>query len=86
MKLHVLVYQIVSLRIEYGNYEDSATTRNKLAAETMRTIRRRKDLESTDELEQAQKLLDFYGERAKSRRTFQPLLALKPPVRLMWSA
>jgi hypothetical protein len=86
LKLHVLVHQIVSMRIEYGNYEDSRTVRNKLAGETLRSISRRKEIENTDELQQAQKLLDVYTERAKSRRTFQPLLNLKPPVRLMWSA
>jgi hypothetical protein len=85
LKLHVLVYQIVSLRIEYGNYEDSVTVRNKLAAETMRSISRRKELENTGELEQAQKLLDFYAESAKGRRTFHPMVTRKPPVRIMQS-
>jgi len=85
LKLHVLVYQIVSLRIEYGNYEDSLTIRNKLAAQTLRSIRRSKELENTGELEQAQKLLDFYAERAKCRPTFHPMGTSKPPVRIMQS-
>jgi len=85
LKLHVLVYQIVSLRIEYGNYEDSATIRNKLATQTLRSIRRSKELENTGELEQAQKLLDFYAERAKCRPTFHPMGTSKPPVRIMQS-
>jgi hypothetical protein len=80
LKLHVLVHQIVSLRIQYGNYEDSGTIRNKLAAQTLRTICRRKELENTGELEQAQKLLDFYAERAKSRPTFHPMATPKPAV------
>jgi len=81
LKLHVLVYQIVSLRIEYGNYEDSETVRNKLAAQTLRSICRRKEVENTGELEQAQKLLDFYLETAKSRPTFHPITTTKPPER-----
>jgi hypothetical protein len=85
LKLHVLVHQIVSLRIEYANYEDSVTMRNKLAAETLRSICRRKEIENTDELEQAQKLLDVYAERAKCRPTFHPMGAPQPPVRTMQS-
>lgn len=85
LKLHVLVHQIVSLRIEYGNYEDSVTIRNKLAAETLRSICRRKELENTGELEQAQKLLDFYAERAKCKPTFHPVVTPNPPVRIMQS-
>jgi len=85
LKLHMLVYQIVSLRIEYGNYEDSGTIRNKLAAETLRSISRRKEVENTSELEQAQKLLDFYAERAKCRPTFHPWGTPKPTVRIMQS-
>jgi hypothetical protein len=85
LKLHVLVHQIVSLRIEYGNYEDSGTIRNKLAAQTLRSICRRNELENTGELEQAQKLLDLYAERAKSRPTFHPTATPKPPVRIMQS-
>jgi hypothetical protein len=84
LKLHVLVYQIVSMRIEYGNYEDSGSIRNKLAAETLRSISRRREIENTGELEQAQKLLDIYAERAKCRPAFHSW-ATKPTVRIMQS-
>ena len=83
LKLHVLVHQVVSLRIEYGKYEDSSTIRNKLAAQTLRSIRRRKDIENISELEQAQKLLDFYAEKLKRKPTFNPMVAPKRPARIM---
>jgi hypothetical protein len=85
LKLHVIVYQIVSLRIEYGNYEDSETVRNKLAAQTLRSIAKRKEVENTDELEQAQKLLDLYSETAKGRPTLHPMTSTKPPERITQS-
>jgi len=85
MKLHVLVHQIVSLRIEYGNYEDSATVRNKLAAETRRSICKRNEIENTGELEQAQKMLDFYAERAKCRPAFRPMVTPRPRVTISYS-
>jgi len=80
LKLHVLVHQVVFLRIEYGKYEDSSTVRDKLAAQTLRSIRRRKEIENIGELEQAQKLLDFYTERVKCKPTFNPMVAPKPPA------
>ena len=83
LKLHVLVHQVVSLRIEYGKYEDSSTIRNKLAAQTMRSISRRKEIENIGELEQAQKLLDFYAEMIKCKPTFNPMVSPKPPARIM---
>ena len=83
MKLHVLVHQVVSLRIEYGKYEDSSTIRDKLAAQTLRSIRRRKEIENIGEVEQAQKLLDFYAEMVKCKPTFNPMVAPKPPARIM---
>jgi len=85
MKLHVLVHQIVSLRIQFGNYEDSATVRNKLAAETMRSICKRKELQKTDELEQAQRLLACYAERAKGRPTLRPVVTPKPRVTITYA-
>jgi len=83
LKLHKLVHQVVSLRIEYGKYEDSSTVRNKLEAQTLRSIRRRMEIENIGELEQAQKLLDFYAEMLKSKPTFNPMFAPKPPARIM---
>ena len=83
LKLHVLVHQIVSLRIDYGNYEDTGTIRNKLAAQTLKSIQKRKELESTGELEQAQKLHDLYEERVNCRPTSYPMIASKPPARIV---
>ena len=83
LKLHVLVHQVVSLRIEYGKYEDSATTRNKLTAQTLRSILRRKEIDNIGVLEQAQNLLDFYAERVKCKPTFNPMLAPNFPGRQM---
>jgi len=83
LKLHKLVHQVVSLRIEYGKYEDSSTIRNKLEAQTLKSIRRRREIENIGELEQAQKLLDFYAEMLKSKPKFNPMVAPKPPARIM---
>ena len=66
MQLHLLVYKIVSLRIVCGNYEDTASIRTKLEAETHNRILRLKDLESKSELEVAQTLCDLYQEKVNS--------------------
>ncbi len=67
MQLHVLVYQIVSLRITCGNYEDSASIRCKLEAETQNRILRLKELENKSEVEVAQTLCDLYQEKLRTR-------------------
>jgi hypothetical protein len=67
MQLHMLVYKIVSLRVAYGNYEDSASIRNKLEAETQNRIRRLKELENKSELEVAQTMFDLYQEKFQAR-------------------
>ena len=67
MQLHLLVYKIVSLRIVCGNYEDTASIRTKLEAETHNRILRLKDLESKSELEVAQTLLNLYQEKFQAR-------------------
>jgi len=41
------------------------------------------EIENIGELEQAQKLLDFYAEMLKSKPTFNPMFAPKPPARIM---
>jgi len=64
MQLHVLVYQIVSLRIPCGNYEDSWSMRCKLECETRKRIRRLRELENKSEVEVARRLCDMYQERA----------------------
>jgi hypothetical protein len=69
MQLHVLVYRIVSLRIDCGNYEDCTTARSKLEAETLNRIRRLKELENKSEVEVAQMLCDLYEEKLQSIRT-----------------
>jgi len=66
MQLHVLIYKIVSLRIVCGSYEDSATVRTKLEAETRRRILKLRDIENTSELEAAQSLYDMYEEKIKT--------------------
>lgn len=72
MQLHVLVYKIVSLRMAYGNYEDSASIRIKLEAETQTRIRRLKEIESKSELEVAQTLLNLYQEKFQARSHQNP--------------
>jgi len=67
MQLHMLVYRIVSLRMAYGNYEDSTSIRSKLEAETQNRIRRLKEIESKSELEVAQTLLNLYQEKFQAR-------------------
>lgn len=67
MQLHMLVYKIVSLRMAYGNYEDSTSIRIKLEAETHNRIRRLKELENKSELEVAQALLNLYQEKFQAR-------------------
>ena len=67
MQLYVLVYKIVSLRMAYGNYEDSASIRSKLEAETQNSIRRLKEIENKSELEVAQTLFDLYQEKFQAR-------------------
>jgi hypothetical protein len=67
MQLHMLVYKIVSLRMAYGNYEDSASIRSKLEAETQNRISRLKDIQNKSELEVAQTLFDFYQEKFQAR-------------------
>ena len=83
LKLHVLVHQVVSLRIEYGKYEDTNTIREKLAVQTLKSILRRKEIENICELEQAQNLLDFYAERVKCKPMFYPMVAPTPAARIM---
>jgi hypothetical protein len=78
MKLLVLVHQVVSLRIEYGKYEDSSTIRNKLTAQTVRSILRRGEINNVGAPEEAQNLLDFYKEMVTRTPTFNPMVALKP--------
>ena len=67
MQLHMLVYRIVSLRMAYGNYEDSTSIRSKLEAETQNRIRRLKEIEGKSELEVAQALLNLYLEKFQAR-------------------
>lgn len=67
MQLHVLVYKIVSQRITCGNYEDSASIRGKLEAETQNRIRRLKELENKSELEVAETLCNMYQEKLQTR-------------------
>ena len=67
MQLHMLVYKIVCLRMDYGNYEDSTSIRSKLEAEIQNRIRRLKDIESKSELEVAQTLLNLYQEKFQAR-------------------
>jgi hypothetical protein len=69
MQLHMLVYKIVSLRMAYGNYEDSTSIRSKLEAEIQNRIRRLKEIEDKSELEVAQTLLDLYLEKFQARST-----------------
>jgi hypothetical protein len=66
MQLHVLTYKIVSLRIICGNYEDSATVRTKLEAETRKRILKLRDIESTSELEAAESLYNMYEDKVKT--------------------
>ena len=86
LKLHVLVHQVVSLRIEYGNYEDSNTMRNKLTAQTLRRILRRQEIDNIGVLEQAQNLIDFYSQMVNAKLTFNPIVTPKPPTSIMASA
>ena len=67
MQLHMLVYQIVCLRMAYGNYEDSTSIRSKLETEIHSRIRRLQDIESKSELEVAQTLLNLYEEKFQAR-------------------
>jgi sensor domain CHASE-containing protein len=67
MQLHMLVYNIVSLRMAYGNYEDSTSIRTKLEAEIKTRIRRLQELEEKSELEVAQTLLELYQEKFQAR-------------------
>jgi hypothetical protein len=67
MQLHMLVYRIVSLRMAYGNYEDSTSIRSKLEAEIQNRIRRLKEIEDKSELEVAQTLLNLYQEKFQAR-------------------
>jgi hypothetical protein len=78
MQLHVLVYKIVSLRIDCGNYEDCTTVRSKLEAETLNRIRRLKELENKSEVEVAQMLCDLYEEKLQSIRTASDSEGSKP--------
>ena len=63
MQLHTLVYKIVSMRIALANYEDSASNRGRLEAETQKRVRRLKELENKSELEVAQTLCELYQEK-----------------------
>ena len=67
LQLDLLVYKIVSLRIICGNYENSATSRNALEAQTRTRIRRLTELENANEHEVGQKLYDSYIEKLRSR-------------------
>lgn len=79
MQLHMLVYKIVSLRIACGNYEDSASTRGRLEAETQNRIRRLKELENKSELEVAQTLCDLYQEKLDSMPASNAMGMTRPP-------
>ncbi len=52
MQMDLLVYKIVSLRIIFGNYDNSATTRKILEVQTRTRIRRLTELENTNEHEE----------------------------------
>lgn len=79
MKLHLLVYKIVSLRIVCGGYEDSATVRNKLEAEIRVRMGRVSDLERRTELDAAQRLFEMYEEKAKSLAEAASLKFMRRP-------
>ena len=72
MQLHMLVYKIVCLRMDYGNYEDSTSIRSKLEAEIQNRIRRLKNIESKSELEVAQTMLNLYQEKFQDRSHHTP--------------
>jgi len=79
LQLYVVVYKIVSLRIACGNYEDSASIRAKLEAETQNRIRRHTELENKSELEVAQTLCDLYQEKLDIRLASDAIGVTRPP-------
>jgi hypothetical protein len=81
LELHRLVFSIVSLRLVMGNYEDSATCRGKLEAETRTRIARVAELENKTEVEVAQSLHDLYSENVRNSMRTGPV-ARQPAKRL----
>jgi len=78
MQMDLLVYKIVSLRIIFGNYDNSATTRKILEVQTRTRIRRLTELENTNEHEVGQRLYDSYMEKVKSRSASSSITVRAP--------
>ena len=79
MQLHTLVYRIVSMRIDFAKYEDSASSRGRLEAETHKRICKLKVLENKSELEVAQTLCDSYQEKLGSLPVSYAMAVARPP-------
>jgi len=79
MLLHTLVYRIVSLRIDFGNYEDSASIRGKLEIETQKRIRRLMELENISELDAALALWVLYQDKLGNIPASRAIGAPRPP-------
>ena len=79
MQLYALVYRIVSLRIAFGNYEDSVSIRGKLEVETQKRIRRLMELENKSELEAAHALWVLYQEKLGNMPASYAMGVTRPP-------